>query len=404
MEAEPVQSIRASIHPELKDPLRSDLSDQAIQACYELLSSGHPLSEVLDAAKRIVSANKASQSNIGGKPGDTQISDIAGEAHGASCQWGTAQVAEPVESRHLDHSPGSSGALTSGTRADAPHIPVALKVEQLPESARVEAGGDAKFCRLIGAALFWLIPAVSLTVLATTGKSLVDVDLLRVAAEATAKAIPRAVQRGEDLPATTTAEAEKIQPSTPTSEASRTAPQITPEQIRALLDRGDALLKMADVTSARLLYETAAVGNAQAAFRLGATYDPSFLAQAGFGSVGGDLAAAHYWYQRARDLGSDADIASFGQEIESARAAKQVVTVLPAEPVTEPGTAGQARIQSTDRGSQSDMTGEPTRQAALDVHRRVTGGPRPAHGRHTRIQRPTNGQRCPHSGNCLTPP
>jgi hypothetical protein len=116
--------------------------------------------------------------------------------------------------------------------------------------------------------------------------------------------------------------------------------------------------------------------------------------------VRGALAAAHYWYQRARDLGSDADIASFGQQIESARAAEQVVTVSPAESVTEPGKTGQAGIQST---SKSVMTGEPTRQAALGVHRWVTGGPR-AYGRHTRIQRPTNGQRCPHSGNCLTPP
>ena len=371
MEAEPVQSIRASIHPELKDPLRSDLSNQAIQACYELLSSGHPLSEVLDAAKRIVSANKASQSNIGGKPGDTQISDIAGEAHGASCQWGTAHVAEPVESRLVDHSRDSSGALTPGTRADAPHIPVALKVQQTPESARVEAGGGTKLSRLIGAALFWLIPAISLMVLGTTGKSLIDADLLRRAAETAAKAIPRAIQRVEDLPATTTAEPEKIQP-TPAPEASRTPPEITPEQIRALLDRGGALLRMADVISARLFHETAVVGNAQ---------------------------AAH-----------DADIAPFGQQIESARAAEQVVTVSPAQPVTEPGTineprtTGLASIASTDRRSQGVMTGEPTRQAALDVHGRVTGGPRPAHGRHTRIQRPTNGQRCPHSGNCLTPP
>jgi hypothetical protein len=404
MQAEPVQDSRASVHPELKDPFRSDLSDEAIQACYELLSSGRPLSEILDAAKRIASTNKASHSNIGREPGDAQISDIAGEARGASSKWGTAQVAERVEPRLVGHSRDSSGALTPGTRADAPHTPVALKVRQSPESARVEAGGGTKFCRLIGAALFWLIPAISLTILGISGKSLVEVDLLRMAAEATAKAIPPAVQRGEDLPATTTAEAEKIQPSSPTLEASRAASQITPEQIRALLDRGDALLKLADVTSARLLYETAAVGNAEAALRLGATYDPSFLAQAGFESVGGDPAAADYWYQRARDLGSDADIASFGQQIESARAAKQVVTVSPAEPVTEPGTTGQARIQSTDRRSQSDMTDEPTRQAALGVHRRATGGPRPAHGRYTRIQRPTNGQRCPHSGNCLTPP
>jgi TPR repeat protein len=177
---------------------------------------------------------------------------------------------------------------------------------------------------------------------------------------------------------------------------------MTAEEINGLLARGDALLSMADVTSSRLFYErAAAAGDAQAALRLAATYDPSFLAQAGFKGVGGALAAAHYWYQRARDLGSDADIASFGQQIESARAAEQVVTVSPAQPVTEPGTitepgtTGLARSESTDLRSQSVMTGEPTRQAALGVHRQVTGGPRPAHGRHTGIQRPQTAKGAP---------
>ena len=78
----------------------------------------------------------------------------------------------------------------------------------------------------------------------------------------------------------------------------------------ALLTRGDALLGIGDIASARLFYERAAdAGNAQAAIRLGGTFDPSFLAQARLNGVRGDPAVALKWYKRARDLGaSEADI------------------------------------------------------------------------------------------------
>jgi TPR repeat protein len=67
---------------------------------------------------------------------------------------------------------------------------------------------------------------------------------------------------------------------------------------------------MADVSSGRLFYErAAAAGDGQAALRLGATYDPSFLARAGLKSVRGDPTVAIYWYRHARDLGAnEADI------------------------------------------------------------------------------------------------
>ena len=70
-----------------------------------------------------------------------------------------------------------------------------------------------------------------------------------------------------------------------------------------MLDRGDALVISTDITAARLSYERAATaGNAEAALRLGATYDPSFLAQARLPNVRGDATIAQYWYRRARDL------------------------------------------------------------------------------------------------------
>jgi hypothetical protein len=78
----------------------------------------------------------------------------------------------------------------------------------------------------------------------------------------------------------------------------------------ALMSRGDTLFELRDIVSARLFYERAAsAGNAQAAIRLGETFDPSFLARAGLNGVRGDPAVAVLWYQRARELGSrEADI------------------------------------------------------------------------------------------------
>jgi hypothetical protein len=81
-------------------------------------------------------------------------------------------------------------------------------------------------------------------------------------------------------------------------------------EISALLARGDSLFEVGDVASARLFYERATdAGDAQAALRLGETYDPYFLALARLKVVRGDLAVATRWYQRARDLGaSEAEI------------------------------------------------------------------------------------------------
>ncbi len=94
-------------------------------------------------------------------------------------------------------------------------------------------------------------------------------------------------------------------------------PAVPSEELRAstaessaLLERGDSLFGVGDVASARLFYERATDdGDAQAALRLGETYDPFFLARARLNGVRGDLAVATRWYRRARDLGaSEAEI------------------------------------------------------------------------------------------------
>ena len=93
--------------------------------------------------------------------------------------------------------------------------------------------------------------------------------------------------------------------SSPAAAAPPVEPSASTVEISALLARGDSLFGVGDVASARLFYERATnAGDAQAALKLGETYDPLFLARARLNGVRGDFAAATRWYRRARDLGS----------------------------------------------------------------------------------------------------
>ena len=77
-------------------------------------------------------------------------------------------------------------------------------------------------------------------------------------------------------------------------------------ELTELLHHGDALLRIGDISSARLFYERAAdAGDGRAALRLGATFDPEFLGRLGLGKLQADPAEAGLWYSRARDLGED---------------------------------------------------------------------------------------------------
>ena len=128
--------------------------------------------------------------------------------------------------------------------------------------------------------------------------------------ETVAHAIPRTdagPEREPTLPAETDKPAAPAEASKPDTSTGPRPPAI---DSAAFLARGDALFGIGDIVSARLFYERAADGgNAQAAIRLGETFDPSFLGQAGLHGVRADPAAALKWYKRARELGaSEADI------------------------------------------------------------------------------------------------
>jgi TPR repeat protein len=83
------------------------------------------------------------------------------------------------------------------------------------------------------------------------------------------------------------------------------AARVSAEETAALLARGDALFSTGDLAAARLFYERAAdAGEAQAAVRLGETFDPIFLDRAHLRGVPGNVETALSWYRRARDLGA----------------------------------------------------------------------------------------------------
>ena len=106
-----------------------------------------------------------------GTPGNTQLLDPFAEARGTP-YWAVAQVPAPVEARH---------SL------------VPLNFEQSQQHARDERSRK-HWSRPIGAAIFWLIPAMSLMLIGIAGKRLTEANLLwnyevaRAGAEAKAPA------------------------------------------------------------------------------------------------------------------------------------------------------------------------------------------------------------------------
>jgi len=111
----------------------------------------------------------------------------------------------------------------------------------------------------------------------------------------------------EDAPPTPTVPGPKPPQAAPNETVSREPTKLSAPEIDALVARGDALISVADVVSARLFYERAAeAGDGPAALRLGETYDPQFLAWARLGRVRGDPAMAVHWYKRAHELGVSA--------------------------------------------------------------------------------------------------
>ena len=92
---------------------------------------------------------------------------------------------------------------------------------------------------------------------------------------------------------------------TPVPASPAASTPLAPAEIAALLHQGEASFRTGDVDSARLFYRHAAeAGDAQAALRMGATFDPAILSRGRLRNHFGDRSEARLWYLRALDLGA----------------------------------------------------------------------------------------------------
>jgi hypothetical protein len=257
MTAEPPQ-LKAT--PTIPEPLTSTAKrEQAIECLSQLFSSGRSFSEVLDQAKQLVAIN-------------------AGLAHETAIG-----EAEPVAATTMDQ--------PSKPYVDSEHNP------DITDRLLIEKSRAIRLPQLAARTLVWLVPVIGLALLAAAAATAVfaNRDVISVGPTLTANPV---VQPSESLPILSPAVS-----ALPGTIPERKNAALSAEEVAVLLARGDALVSRADVTAGRLFYERAvAAGNAEAAIRLGASYDASFLAQTGIRGVRADRVLAAYWYERAREL------------------------------------------------------------------------------------------------------
>ena len=153
-----------------------------------------------------------------------------------------------------------------------------------------------------------------------TAKAAKIVPILPPAGETTAAPVssgalipPAPAESARPTPKAEPAPSPMPQPAPPLPAARAEPPKVPPlsaeaaARARALLVRGEALLRDGDIVSARLFFERAAdAGLADGALALGGTYAPHELAGLGVHGLKPEPATARRWYDKARDLGSAA--------------------------------------------------------------------------------------------------
>ena len=279
--------------------------EQAVEALSQLVAFGRPLSQLIDEAKSLAT-KLAVPMRTGGIDGEVPPS-------------ATEHLREPpVDTRNRENNPDIVDKLRAA---------IAARVEQEKRIFRLPP--------LVRRLSVWLSVAISLAVLAhlalmnmpkpTAVNSAVPATSLITSQAEQAPAIaapPVTAKPVEQAPAIAPPSLiakpagrpyEKIAPSNPEPpkaaaiQGGRNVAEqhLSVEEIAGLVARGDALVSKADIVSGRLVYErAAAAGNAEAALRLGVSYDPSFLSRAGVKGTRGDPGLAAYWYKRARALGA----------------------------------------------------------------------------------------------------
>jgi hypothetical protein len=103
------------------------------------------------------------------------------------------------------------------------------------------------------------------------------------------------------------ADRDEVAPSSPPPQpvAAPAKPQLSAQDIAALVERGRILFEAGDLAAARLFFRRAAnAGDAAGALAMGATYDPDVLTKRFIRGIEADAQEARMWYERARELGS----------------------------------------------------------------------------------------------------
>lgn len=131
-------------------------------------------------------------------------------------------------------------------------------------------------------------------------------------------------------------------------------------RIAELIEHGRKMVEVGYFPGARAYFQRAAeAGSAEAAFSVGATYDPSFIEDIGAQGIKPDTKQARIWYERAKALGhkdADAQISAL------AKAEALAATPSAEEPkATEPAEPAPAPAAITPKPAVAPVTPEATR-------------------------------------------
>ena len=167
-----------------------------------------------------------------------------------------------------------------------------------------------------------LAKSINLQVFADSAVSFVTEQKPVATAQPIAKVVPAEpaptkVVPPEALPARTDPQVAMVQPVMPPMPAkptpvapkpSVTAPVAPQRPLSAMeqtvLQRGDTMMSLGDISAARLLYQYAAnAGVGIAAYKLANTYDSDFLAEHNLRGVRSDREQATIWYRKAQEMG-----------------------------------------------------------------------------------------------------
>jgi len=283
----------ARLYTELVSSFDSNDSE-AVRLIYRaLLRLGRSRTEILAEVARVAAAQELKQTASG------SLGQVIAPTEVDS---GAPTTAVHAQSRPsvLPASMGSRQALNSANSREARPFQRKEKEESRPTRLNVRT--------LVSAPAAWFTPLavvagtailINLMISAGATSSVPKQEAAAPAAQAPAAPFEPIAIPSIETPASAPTEPTRI------PERNDVVRHLSADEVATLRARGDALLSMGDVTSSRLFYERAAVaGDAQAAIRLGATYDPIFLSRARVQGARSDITIALEWYRRARDLGA----------------------------------------------------------------------------------------------------